>query len=184
MAFSLIYSLPGTPLIMYGDEIGMSENLELPGRNSVRTPMQWSSQENAAFSTASEKDLVKPLVRDGPFGYKKINVEDQKADKNSLWAWIRKASHIRRGSKVIGWGEALILETDNPAVLAHAIEWQESTFVAVHNFSDQTQKAQLLAGQKSYDQMDDLLKQEKIDLRDGAINLELEPYGFRWYQKS
>src|SRR5215218_3486620 len=95
LAYSLLFTLPGTPALLWGEEIGLGENLELPGRLAVRTPMHWSDGENAGFSSAAEDDLVAPLTRDGPFGFERVNVASQRHDPDSLLNWIERMIRLR-----------------------------------------------------------------------------------------
>src|SRR5699024_3832037 len=96
LAYSLLFSKPGTPVLRYGQEIGMGDDLSLPERNSVRTPMQWSNQKNAGFSTAPEDALARPMISSGDYGYKHVNVKDQHRDPNSILNWIRQAISFRK----------------------------------------------------------------------------------------
>ncbi|MDS0283547.1 alpha-amylase family protein [Haloarcula onubensis] len=136
-AFSLLFSLPGTPMLTYGDEIGMGEDLSLEGRTAVRTPMQWSSERNAGFSTADEDDLVAPVVDEGPFGYEEVNVTDQRVDPDSLCNWVQRLVHTRREHPEIGWGEFVVVATADPAVLVHRCAWQDDAVVMAHNLAEE-----------------------------------------------
>jgi maltose alpha-D-glucosyltransferase/alpha-amylase len=135
LAFSLLFSMPGTPMFVYGDELGMGDDLSLPGRNPVRTPMQWSPAENAGFSTADAADLVRPVIDEGPFGYERVNVADQHDDPESLLSWMERLVGTRREMPVFGWGDLTVLETGHPTAFAHRCEWREGSAVAVHNLA-------------------------------------------------
>ncbi len=111
MAYSLMFSLPGTPALYYGEEIGMGEDLAADGRMAVRTPMQWTAGRNGGFSTAAPRKLVQPVVS-GPFGPDHVNVAAQMRDRDSLWNWMRTLITIRRTCPELGWGEPSILEHD------------------------------------------------------------------------
>lgn len=102
LAYSLLFSLPGTPVIPYGDEIGMGDDLSLDGRDAVRTPMQWADEDNAGFSSAPPEDLIRPVISDGEFGYEHINVDEQRDDPESLLNWISQAVGIRREHSAFG----------------------------------------------------------------------------------
>ena len=110
LAFSLLFSSPGAPLIMYGDEIGMGENLELPGRDAARTPMQWSQEKNAGFSSAER--LIAPVVNEGPFGYDKVNVCDQRAEAGSFLHYIQDLIAMRKNCPEIGISRVQTLEAE------------------------------------------------------------------------
>src|SRR6185437_4348038 len=109
MAWSLLLTLPGTPVILYGDEIGMGENLSLDGRMSVRTPMQWSPGQDAGFSTAER--LVRPIT-DGTFGPNRVSVADQRRSEDSLLRFLTRLIHARRQAPELGWGMSTLLEND------------------------------------------------------------------------
>ena len=124
LAMSLLFSLPGAPLVIYGDEIGMGEDLSLAGRNAVRTPMQWSPARNAGFSTAAPGALAAPVVSEGPFAYGRVNVEDQAKDSDSLLNWMKRLITARRQCPEWGWGAVRVIETDEPGIFAHECEWK------------------------------------------------------------
>jgi maltose alpha-D-glucosyltransferase/alpha-amylase len=132
---SLLFTLPGTPVIRYGEEIGMGDNLELPERLSIRTPMQWSAELNGGFSKAASKKLVRPVISTGEYRFERVNVAAQRLDEDSLLNWTERAIRTRKELPEIGWGEVQFLETDHPTVMAHTCSWQGNTVVAVHNFS-------------------------------------------------
>ena len=134
MLHSLLFALPGTPVMWYGDEIGQGEDLSLPERSAVRTPMQWSAGPQGGFSEASE--LVRPVVREGPMGFEATNVAQQRADPGSLLCRVRGMIRARRAAPEIGWGEAEVLDAGHPAVLALASEWRGGRVVTLHNLSD------------------------------------------------
>lgn len=136
LAYSLLFSLPGTPLLVYGDEIGMGDDLDLPGRTAVRTPMQWSAEENAGFSTADPDEVVRPVVSGGEFGYETVNVAAQRGDPDSLLGWFARLNRLRGECPEIGSGDCEILDADDPAVFAHAMTSDHGTVVAVHNLDE------------------------------------------------
>ncbi|WP_205254577.1 MULTISPECIES: alpha-amylase family protein [Halorussus] len=136
LAYSLLYSLPGTPLLVYGDEIGMGDDLDLPGRTAVRTPMQWSGERNAGFSTADPEDLVRPVVSGGPYGYESVNVAAQRGDPDSLLQWFSRLNRLRSECPEIGSGDCEVLDVDDPSVFAHRMVSDHGRVVAVHNLDD------------------------------------------------
>src|SRR5690606_30059394 len=113
-------SLPGTPVLRYGQEIGMGDDLSLEERSSVRTVMQWSDKQNAGFSAGDPEKLARPAIKDGDFGYKKVNVKEQHRNNDSLLNWFEKIISFRKEYPEFGWGTCNVLETNHPAVLAHA----------------------------------------------------------------
>ena len=136
LAYSLLFSLPGTPMIYYGEEIGMGEDLSLEGRYAVRTPMQWSAEENAGFSTAPAEQLVRPVVSRGAYSYRKVNVTAQRPAPSSLLNWMAGLIRARKECPEFGWGDATIVAADARSVFAHRAEWKDGgVALAVHNLS-------------------------------------------------
>jgi maltose alpha-D-glucosyltransferase / alpha-amylase len=133
LAYSLLFTLPGTPMLQYGDEIGMWDDLKLPERECARTAMQWSAAEYGGFSRASKR--VVPIIDDKEFGYEAINVTDQQRESGSLLNWVERRIRARKQLPEIGWGECTILSVESPSVLVLRYEWRKTAFVAVHNFS-------------------------------------------------
>ena len=115
---ALLFSLPGTPVIYYGDEIGMGDNVYLGDRNGVRTPMQWSADRNAGFSAANPHRLYLPLITEQGYHYESVNVETQAANPASLLSWMRQLIALRKRHRVLGRGSIDFLEPDNHHVLA------------------------------------------------------------------
>lgn len=115
LAFSLLFSLPGTPMMQYGDEIGIGEDLSLPERECARTPMQWTPDQHGGFSKA--KKIVRPVIDDDTFGYEKVNVADQRREAGSLLNFTEKMIRMRQECPEIGWGHYSILKTESPGVL-------------------------------------------------------------------
>src|SRR5690606_2369270 len=135
-AYSLNFSLPGTPMIFYGEEIGMGENLDLPERWSVRTPMQLSSDAHGGFSAAKPDDALRPMRADGQYGYRKVNATDQRQDPASLLNWMAQLIRTRKECPEFGWGDAQVISTDVPEVFAQRSDWKDGgAALAVHNFS-------------------------------------------------
>ncbi len=179
LAFSLLFALPGTPVIWFGEEIGMGENLDLPERQSVRTPMQWSAQNNGGFSFASAKDLVHPMLAEGPFGYEELNVGEQIRDPDSLLRMVEQMIQTRRATPEIGWGDWRILDLGNDGLLALSYSWRGNSVVTVHNFTKTRQAFRLpLDG---VDMVTPLLASR--DYRKTLSideDLSLEPSGYCW----
>jgi maltose alpha-D-glucosyltransferase/alpha-amylase len=126
LAHALLFSLQGSPFLYYGDEIGMGDNIWLPDRDSSRTPMQWTPDRNAGFSTADPGKLFLPVVQSLVYNYQQINVEAQLAQSRSLLHWIRNVIHVRKGHPTFGLGTLRVLETDHESVLAFVREYQGS----------------------------------------------------------
>lgn len=182
MAYSLMFTLPGTPVIWYGDEIGMGEDLSLEERHPVRTPMQWDDAPNGGFSTAPAETLVRPVVTGGAFGYEELNVDAQRDDPASLLETIRRMVRERRSHPEIGWAAPTIIETNEPAVLALRYRWNTGDVVVLHNFADRPASVRLDVG-------DDVVPVKAI-VRDAAFEglpsqgepINLSGYGYCWLE--
>ncbi|MET8157623.1 alpha-amylase family protein [Sphaerisporangium sp. NPDC005289] len=185
MVYSLLFSMPGTPVLFYGEEIGMAENLAVKGREAVRTPMQWTPHENGGFSTADPENFRNPMVQ-GEFGPEHVNVSAQRRDPDSLLMWITKLIEQYRGCPELAWGRYEVLETGAPAVLAHRSDIDGETVLAVHNFADETVSCELtLDGLDEGKVLTDLLIDGTVEIGPGGrVSLELEPYGTRWMRAS
>jgi maltose alpha-D-glucosyltransferase/alpha-amylase len=177
LANSLLFTLPGTPIIRYGDEIGMGDNLSLPERYPVRTPMQWSSLPHGGFTTARRP--IRPVIDDDVFGYSKVNVGDQRRDPNSLLNWTERIIRTRKECPEIGWGDWRLVPRLPDQVLGLRYDWNGRATVALHNFSDQPTTVRLTGD--GADTLTNLLSQERSDApKSGRHSIELEPYGYRW----
>jgi maltose alpha-D-glucosyltransferase/alpha-amylase len=182
LAHSLLLTLPGTPVLRYGDEIGMGDNLRLPDRKSVRTPMQWSSGRNGGFSSAPPDRLSLPVISGGEYGYEKVNVELQQRDPDSLLNWLERAVRARKECPEFGVGRCEWLDTGNSAVLAHCCETGGSRVYAVHNFSSKPATVLIPVGGGA-ERMHDLLAKQLVEIdHDGHKQVELQPYGYRWFR--
>jgi len=185
LANSLLFTLPGAPVLYYGDEIGMGDNIWLDDRDGVRTPMQWSGAANAGFSTTEAENLYLPVIDDEVYGYRRINVEDQRADPGSLLNWIRKAIRTRKAHPALGRGDVRFLEAENRAVLAYLRTHEEETILAVHNLSAEEQKVELDLAEFSGSEPVDLLRGAGLPVvAEGPCGLVLERYGYRWLRLS
>ncbi len=178
MMYSLAFSLPGTPVLFYGEEIGMAENLAIEGRYSVRAPMQWSAEPQAGFTTAGEP--CRPLVEEGPFGFPELNVTRQRRDPESLLNWMERLIRRRRECPELGWGEWTLLDAGDAAVFAQRSDWDDSTIVAVHNFAGRGARARLVLGDEG--RLVDLFHDEDHELDAGEVTLDLPPYGANWFR--
>lgn len=140
LLYSLLFALPGSPVIYYGDEIGMGDNVLLGDRNGVRTPMQWSDEENGGFSTAAKNKLIFPVISNKKYGYLAINVERMEKDADSLLNWLKPLIRHRIESKVLAEGEFSLIENSNPGVLVFSRALENEKIVCLFNFSDKAQK--------------------------------------------
>ena len=189
LVFSLLFSLPGAPLLVYGDEIGMGEDLSQEGRNAVRAPMQWSAEPNAGFSDVEDASaLVQPVVTSGPFSYEKVNVADQQQDEGSLLRWMKRLIYTRRQCKEIAYGNWHLLDSGTPSVLVHRCAWKNNSVVALHNLAGSEQQVTLNLRSQRGRRLTRLLDgpaqqppQQPLNA-EGALDLTLGPYGHRWYR--
>ncbi|MET0976650.1 MAG: alpha-amylase family protein [Leifsonia sp.] len=182
MAYSLMFSLPGTPVLFYGEEIGMGERLEAGDRTAVRTPMQWTGDDNGGFSNASARKLPSPVVRGG-FGPEHINASDQRHDPDSLLNFMRTLIRRYRASSEMGWGECTVIEQPSTSVLVHSLAGAEGRMLALHNFSDEPVTVTFpVAEIDPEDVLVDLLVDGRVIELDetGKLTVPLDAYGYRW----
>jgi maltose alpha-D-glucosyltransferase/alpha-amylase len=177
----LLFSLPGAPVVYYGDEIGMGDNIHLGDRNGGGTPMQWWADRNAGFSSAMSEQLYSPVIADPVYGYQAVNVEAQLRAPASLLTWMRRVIAARKSARAFGRGSLRFLETDNRRILAYVREHRGETILVVANLAGSVQAAAL--------DLRAWLGAEPVELIDGArlpavgdraYTFTLGPYGFYW----
>ena len=185
LAYSLVLSLPGTPVLFYGEEIGLGDDLRLADREAVRLPMQWSSEPGGGFTTADVARIPRPPLRDGPFGFPRVNAEDQRRDRGSFLNWMERAIRTRKEWAAFGWGEWRILGARNPAVLAHVATWGGSSALAVHNFADAPARVSIRLPKDAHAgrwrHIFGPTDGRAPAVEDGRLSLDLEPYGYHWF---
>jgi len=181
MVYSLLFSLPGTPVLFYGEEIGMGENLDVPGRLAVRTPMQWGPGKNGGFSSARPSRLPGPVVKGG-FAPEHVNVSDQRIDPDSLLSFIALLVRRYRECPELGWSDVTILDQPHPEVLAHQCTWDDGSLVALHNLSPDPRMVPLRVAELDGDgELVDLLANGRTPGdENGNVEISLEGYGYRW----
>ena len=180
---SLLFSFPGTPILYYGDEIGMGDNIYLGDRNGVRTPMQWSGDRNAGFSRANPARLYSPVIMDPVWGYEAINVEAQQGDPSSLLNWMRNMIALRKLFQVFGRGTQRFLDPENLKILAYIREFQGEQVLCVANLSRFWQPVQLdLTGLEGMIPVEMLGYVEFPAIGPQPYPLTLGPYGFLWLE--
>ena len=181
LAYSLMFSLPGTPVLRYGDEIGMGDDLSLPERYAARTPMQWSAERNGGFSTA--RRVIRKVVNDPIYGYANVNVADQRRDPHSLLNWMERIIRMRRECPEISWGQWKPLNVRNDHVLALRYDWDSRTSVFLHNFDDKPCAVRLHVDAPRGDVLVNLLGQNETHADEsGRHTIDLEPWGYRWFR--
>ncbi len=185
LANSLLFTLIGSPVIYYGDEIGMGDDIWLEDRDGVRTPMQWSDAPNAGFSAADAAQLYCPVIDSDTYGYRRLNVEAQRANPGSLLNRMRKMIQVRKAHPAFGRGEVRFLEPANQAVLAYTRTYDDETILVVNNLSSDPQSVELELTGETDAQPIDLFTAEKLPaITSTPYRLKLERYGYRWLQVS
>jgi maltose alpha-D-glucosyltransferase/alpha-amylase len=180
---ALLFSFPGTPIIYYGDEIGMGDNLYLGDRNGVRTPMQWTGDRNAGFSRADPARLYSPIVMDPVYGYQAVNVEGQENDTASLLLWMRNMIRLRKQFTVFGRGTIEFLSPANGKVLAYVRRYRDDVILCVANLSRTVQPAELdLRAFTGLVPVEMLGFTEFPPIGTAPYFLTLGPYGFYWFE--
>ena len=180
-AYSMLFSLPGTPVLRYGDEIGMGDDLSLNERDAVRTPMQWSDEPQAGFSTS--KKIVHPVIKDGVWSYERINVAAQRRDPNSLLNWTVSMIRMRKECPEIGWGNFEVLNTRNPCVLGLRFDWRNNSIVTLHNFSEKPQDVVVaIQGERGGTMVNLLVNDTSTAFSQTRHRIILEGHGYRWYR--
>lgn len=181
MIYSLMFSLPGTPALYYGEEIGMGENLDVDYRLAVRTPMQWSAGRNGGFSSVDPEKLDRAVVP-GRFGPEHVNVAAGKQDPESLLTFVTFLTHRYRECVELSWGDFEVLDQPVRQVLAHCCTWEGAAVVALHNLGPDPVTVPLrLPGEEPGTELMDLLRSGGCTLgEDSTAELELGGYGFRW----
>ncbi|RJL35997.1 alpha-amylase family protein [Bailinhaonella thermotolerans] len=181
MVYSLLFSLPGTPVLFYGEEIGMSENLEAEARLAVRPPMQWTPGPGGGFSTADPARFPIPPV-EGEYGAAHVNVSDQRRDPESLLAWITMLIERYRECPELAWGDYQVLDSGADPVLAVRADADGGCVVALHNLGDaETEVTLTLDGLDDGRELTDLLTDGTTPVgADGRVTFRLPPYGCRW----
>src|SRR5712671_153884 len=186
LAYSLLFTLPGTPVIRYGDEIGMGDDLSLPERNCARTPMQWSNEPQGGF-TKSEKPRL-PVISGGPYGYEHINAAIQRRHPESMLNWTERIIRMRKEVPEVGWGDFTVIPTRDPAVLVMRYDWRNNWVLFVHNFDAKPREVAFSVGldgdNAGYGKLLVNLLAEDHSRGDasGKHRLVIEAYGYRWYR--
>ncbi len=183
LAYSLMLTLPGTPVLRYGDEIGMGDDLALPERECARTPMQWSKEPHGGFTMSAKPFL--PVICDGPYGFQHVNVADQRRDPNSFLNWMERMIRMRKEVPEIGWGDFDFLRVKTEQVLAMRYMWRNNSVVVLHNLTAAPCEVELkFGGEDRQDQgLVNLLSEDHSrPAKSGAHRILLEPFGYRWYR--
>lgn len=182
---SLLLSMPGTPVLYYGDEIGMGDNIHLGDRDGVRTPMQWTPDRNGGFSRADPESLILPMLMGPLYGYEAVNVEAQQRDAHSLLNWTRRMLAKRQQKKAFGRGSLRFLFPGNRKILAYMREYGDEVILCVANLADASQPVELDLSEMAGRVPVELLGGTSFpDISDAPYMLTLPPYGFYWFELS
>jgi maltose alpha-D-glucosyltransferase/alpha-amylase len=181
VAFSLLFSLPGTPMMQYGDEIGIGDDLTLAERECARTPMQWTSEPHGGFTTGAQP--VRPVIHEGPHGFRSRNLADQRRDPHSLLNWTERMIRTRKECRELSWGDVTILPTDVPSVLALEYAWRGTALLTLHNFSAEAQTVTFDVQNPTGQRLLDILGRENSNARSERTHrVTLAPYDYRWFR--
>jgi maltose alpha-D-glucosyltransferase/alpha-amylase len=181
LAYSLMFALPGTPVMRYGDEIGMGDNLALEERDAVRTPMQWSDAPQAGFSDS--KQTVHPVIDSGEFSYKAVNVAAQRRERDSLLNWTARMIRLRKECPEIGYGDWAMLDTGNHHVLAMRYDWLGNSLVILHNFDNEPHEVDIAPGVSNSHKLFNLIQEDtSLAVDNDKHRIKLKPYGYQWYR--
>ncbi|MGN6374514.1 MAG: alpha-amylase family protein [Sphingomonas sp.] len=179
LATSLMMTLPGTPVIRYGDEIGMGDDLSLPDRDCARTPMQWSDEPNGGFSLAGETTL--PAIAEGPYRFDEVNVTRQRVAPESLLNWTERIIRRRKEVPEIGRGDYAVLDTPKQ-VVALRYAWLGNTTLFLHNLCAERMEIELTSKDAGADLLVCLLTGAQSGAEDGRHTILLDPYGYNWFR--
>ena len=183
LAYSLMFTLPGTPVIRYGDELGMGDDLSLPERNCARTAMQWSDEPHGGF-TKSDKPKV-PVITEGSYGFAHINAAIQRRHNRSMLNWTERVIRMRKEVPEIGWGDFVILNTGDASVLGMRYDWKGNSVVVLHNLHEQPREITFktgLQGEMGHKLINLLSDNNSMSDEKGRHTLLLEGYGYRWFR--
>jgi maltose alpha-D-glucosyltransferase/alpha-amylase len=183
LAYSLMFTLPGTPVVRYGDELGMGDDLSLPERTCGRTPMQWSGEPNGGF-TKSEKPVV-PVITGGPYGFEHLNAAEQRRDADSMLNWMERIIRMRKEVPEVGWGDFEALDAGDEAVLALRYDWRNNSVLFLHNLAAEPREIEFKTGlnDEKANLLVNLLGDEHSRAsKAGRHRVCLEGFGYRWYR--
>src|ERR1700760_2217493 len=183
LAYSLMFTLPGTPVVRYGDELAMGEDLSLPERNCARTPMQWSTEPQGGFTKGGKPTL--PVIGEGPYGYEHVNAARQRRDANSMLNWTERIIRMRKEVPEVGWGDFKVITTKDPAILIVRYDWRNNSVLFVHNLDEKPREITFrvgLPGDTGKLLVNLLSEDHSRSNEAGHHRLLLEGYGYRWYR--
>ncbi len=186
LAYSLMFTLPGTPVLRYGDELGMGDDLKLPERNCARTPMQWSNEPHGGFTKSDEPHI--PVISGGPYGFEHINAAIQRRHPDSLLNWTERIIRMRKEVPEVGWGDFTVIPSRDPSVLVMRYDWRNNWVLFVHNLDAKPHEVTFSVGLEGENAehgnlLVNLLAEDHSQAdKDGGHRLVIEAYGYRWYR--
>jgi maltose alpha-D-glucosyltransferase/alpha-amylase len=183
LAYSLMFTLPGTPVVRYGDELGMGDDLTLPERICARTAMQWSNEPHGGFTKNAKPHT--PVIDKGPYGYQHVNAAIQRRDPESMLNWTERIIRMRKEVPEIGWGDFAVLNVRDRAVLALRYDWRNNSVLFLHNLHEQAREIVVDPGvpREHGKLLVNLLAEDHSRANDsGKHRIMLEGYGYRWYR--
>ncbi len=183
LAYSLMFTLPGTPVLRYGDELGMGDDLSLPERTCGRTPMQWSTEPHGGFSK-SDRPVV-PVITGGPYGFEHVNAAEQRRDPNSMLNWMERIIRMRKEVPEVGWGDFAALDTRDKSVLALRYDWRNNSVLFLHNLAPEPREVEFKTGldKPKGNLLVNILGDDHSRAgKNGKHCVCLEGYGYRWYR--
>src|SRR5215217_705098 len=183
LAYSLMFTLPGTPVIRYGDELGMGDDLTLPERNCARTAMQWSDEPHGGFTKSARPHRA--VIEKGPYGYPHINAAIQRRHPDSLLNWTERIIRMRKEVPEVGWGDFTVIPTRNPAILVMRYDWRNNWVLFVHNFDAKPHEITFrvgIDGEHGRMLVNLLAEDHSHGDENGKHRLVIEGYGYRWYR--
>jgi maltose alpha-D-glucosyltransferase / alpha-amylase len=183
LLYTIMFSLPGSPVLYYGDEIGMGDNIYLGDRFGVRTPMQWNVNINAGFSATNPQKLYLPVITDPVYRYESLNVATQEENPSSLMWWVKNVLAMRKRLSVFGRGDLKFIESTNAKVLCFARSYQEQKMIVVANLSQFSQATNLnLSEFKDCDITEVFSQNRFMNVGQGSYPITIGPYGYFWFQ--
>jgi maltose alpha-D-glucosyltransferase/alpha-amylase len=179
LAYSMLFSLPGSPVIRFGDELRMGDDLDLEQREAVRTPMQWADEPHGGFTMSSKP--ITPVIDHGVWSYEHVNVEVQRRDPGSFLNWMARMIRIRKECPEIGLGRCTVLDAGAEHVLGLRFDWHGNSVVTLHNFDERPHEACLRLTEDGK-RLTDLIAPAEVPARDGCFTIPLDALGYRWFR--
>jgi maltose alpha-D-glucosyltransferase/alpha-amylase len=181
VANSILFTLTGSPIIYYGDEIGMGDNIWLDDRDGVRTPMQWNPDPSAGFSEAPLEGFYSPVIDAAPYDPEHVNVQDQQVDPSSLFNTIKNMIAVRKEYKAFGWGEFRWVDAGTTAVAAYLRQYGDERLLVINNLTDQIQSVVIPISHARHIHPIDILSGRRMrPLQNNHLTLTLAPYRYLW----